>query len=356
MIEKRRIALLVTLILALTIMPIFGDGRLTGEITALSSIQLNDSPETWTFSPAGITELTYSSVGNANVKSEISLQFILPGYPIVIDGEPVMIDGKPVVVPFFQVPDAWIKARFPSFRITVGKTRLSWGDGFFFNAGDLLFGSTGTEGIDLTADELRTQTAFLTAAQVPFGPFTFAELVIMPADDLKLYKTRAGGRYYTTLGDMKAEFGYLHSNQNGHQGYTSFQGNIGPDWYASLSSAVKDDAAEIRDNLNISFGLFHVEQINRISSLNLRLEGLVRPFTSWEQGLLHLYPELSYSPSQEISFSLRAVVAPQTPSAEITAGMQWNLLQGFTLLGYLSSTVDNSFDGAEVMVGINYIY
>lgn len=48
--------------------------------------------------------------------------------------------GTPVVVAI-EVPRAYVKLRFPWMRVTLGKTRLSWGQGLPFNAGDLIFGS-----------------------------------------------------------------------------------------------------------------------------------------------------------------------------------------------------------------------
>lgn len=342
--------IVISMILCLTaVLPLAAEVSITNEISLLGNVEINDDPDTWAITTAGLSELNVASTGNSNVKAEVSLQLALPGVPIAVG-------TQTITLPVFQVPDAWVKARFPSFRITVGKTRLSWGDGFFFNAADLLFGSTDVENIDLISQELRTETAILAAAQIPTGLFSFGEVVLRPSEDKKLYNTAAGGRYYTTIGSTKTEFAYLYHAPEGHRASISLQGNIGPDWYAAVESGIDEQFSDIQDNLDISFGLFHLEQINRIASLSLRLEGLVKPFAQWNEGMLFFYPDISYSPSQEMTVSLRSVILPHEPKADITAGMRWNMLQGFTLLGYVSTTLDDHLSSVNLSVGINYIY
>lgn len=338
---KKMIRLSVILCMAAAL-PLAAEVSITNEISLLANMSINDDPDTWSTKTAGISELNVASTGNSNVKAEVSLQ--------------LTIAEQTVPIPVFQVPDAWIKARFPSFRITAGKTRLSWGDGFFFNAANLLFGSTDVGNINPISQEQRTETAILFAAQIPTGLFSFGEVVTLPSGDMKLYNSAIGGRYYTTLGSTKTEFGYLYHAPEGHRASISLQGNIGPDWYAAFESGIKDQFSDLQDNLDISFGLFHLEQLGRIASLSLRLEGLVKPFSEWDEGMFFFYPDLSYSPSQELTVSLRSVVVPHEPKADITAGIRWNMLQGFTLLGYVSTTVDDHFSGVNLSVGINYIY
>jgi hypothetical protein len=336
---KKMIVISMILCLAAAL-PLAAEVSMTNEISLLGNVEINDDPESWSTLSLAESVLNVASTGNSNVKAEVSLKL-------------TTIAGMPITA---SVPDAWIKARFPSFRITVGKTRLSWGDGFFFNAADLLFGSTDAENIDLISQELRTETAILASAQIPTGLFSFGEVVLRPSEDKKLYNTAAGGRYYTMIGSTKAEFAYLYHAPDGHRASISLQGNIGPDWYAAVESGIDEQFSDIQDNLDISFGLFHLEQINRIASLSLRLEGLVKPFAQWNEGMLFFYPDISYSPSQEMTVSLRSVILPHEPKADITAGMRWNMLQGFTLLGYASTTLDDHLSSVNLSVGINYIY
>ena len=279
-----------------------------------------------------------------------------------------------------------------------------------FNSGDLLFGSTGTS-VDLTADELRTETTWLTAVNVPLGRFSFIEAVALtPAATLitnsvsgavagisygDIAEASAGGRVYTKILDVKTEAGYLYSGSStdaAHRFYTSFQGNLLTDWYLTAGTAVSADAEgddvteSFKDNLSISGGLFYMHQINSISTITFRLEGLYSPFgefeeTAWEAGSdtpvygIYLYPEIIYAPSDTLSISARSVFSPADLSAKITAGVGWNVFEGFTLFAYLLSNAgdgDDTFSWEKdrelaiaagetynriaVSTGISYIY
>jgi hypothetical protein len=95
--------------------------------------------------------LDLKSVGNKNVKGYFQLESLITENYIFLD-----------------IPRAYIKVRFPSFRVTLGKTRVSWGDGFVFNAGDVVFGSMGVISGDLSAETLRDETAWLGRCTCPW--------------------------------------------------------------------------------------------------------------------------------------------------------------------------------------------
>jgi hypothetical protein len=268
----------------------------------------------------------------------------------------------------FSLKKAWVKTRFPGFKLTVGKTRLAWGQGMVFNAGDLLFGSLNPV-LDLTARELRSDTAWLTAVNIPLGPFAFAEAAVLPpslglpgSDDTEdgvkeISRSSLGGRLYFLAGDIKVEGGYLYKGEKkvpgdlpGHRPYLALQGNMGPDWYLAASAApATDEQIDEQDaeddwekTLMVSGGLFHLQELDRNNSLSLRLEALVLPNLYWEEResrdtvyALYLYPELSWT-GGALTVSLQSVVSPLDASAMITTGASWNIYQGLTLLGYLT--------------------
>ena len=264
----------------------------------------------------------------------------------------------------FFLKKAWVKTRFPGFRLTVGKTRLAWGQGMVFNAGDLLFGSLNPV-LDLTAEELRSDTAWLSAVNIPFGPFAFAEAVVLPpsfdsdeeGDVKEISRSSLGGRLYFLAGDVKVEGGYLYKGEEkvsgdvpGHRPYLALQGNIGPDWYLASSAAFATDKQideqdaedDWEKTIMVSGGLFHLQEINRNNSLSLRLEALVFPGLNWEEEEsrdavygLYLYPEISWT-GGSVTSSLQSVISPLDASAMITGGSSWNLYQGLTLLAYLT--------------------
>lgn len=352
----------------------------------------------WAYGCAGKTNISVKSLGNKNVKADLSIDFNLPD----ISGIPVLTLQK-----------AYVKARFPSFRLTAGKTRLSWGEGFVFNSGDIIFGSI-SPNISLVGSELRTETAWLTAVNIPLGRFSFIEALIKAPDMIYSENTPiglgnvrdlgAGGRLYTKLGDIKIEAGYYfdgtdllkydlsHTDEaeeydinSLHRTYLSLQGNLGVDFYLNGSVALPSNGGEVlketaKDSLNLSFGLFHLIEIGYNNSLTLRLESVFLPFRYWkeEKGnagsyAVLLYPEIAFAYGQNINFSVRSIFCPVDISAMITGGFSWNIFEGFNLLTYASFLAgddndtfswskDNwtpgkdTIDGVSFMAGLQYIY
>lgn len=332
MVKRISSALLLLLALSAT-----AENSLTAELTSLAGVARSRDGILAT----GLTEaeLTFRSEGNRNVKGEVTLDADV--------GESALVD----------ISRAYIKARFPEFRITAGKTRLSWGEGFLFNAGDVIFGSQSTR-VDLTADELRTAGKWLASVYYPLGRFSFAEAVYLPPQsdpfatriDLRLYTAGAiseppsiddgqnpsgGARIVLRPGGIKVEGGYLYAGDTElHRPYLSFQGNLGIDYHLSIATALDATAPEpeeAADELAISFGLSHLMRTGYDGTLNLRLEGLVRPEAAQR---LFLYPELSYSPDERRSLFYRAIVSLEDPSAVHILGASWNIYQGFELLAY----------------------
>ncbi len=232
---------------------------------------------------------------------------------------------------------AYFKARFPSFRLTAGKNRLSWGDGMLFNAADVLYGSNDTS-VSLTQAELRGSTDWLVSVNYPLGFFSFAEVVLMPPDSNKMSDTFFGARYYTLIKDVKIEGGYA-TVERLHKPYLSLQGNLGFDWYLSTSIALPTTG----DSWVISAGVFHLVQLASERSLTLRLEFLNRPLGSWEAETISdsnvallLYPELVFAYSPFLSFTLRSIISPLDLSAMSTFGINWNAFDAFNLIANIS--------------------
>ena len=332
-------------------------------------------------------DVSFKSTGNKNVKSELSLKASV--------GETAL----------FEVDKAYIKTRFPAFRTTIGKTRLAWGDGFFFNTGDVIFGSVNPLA-DLTEDEVRTESSWLGSVFVPTGRFSFIEGVILPPQiDLALEywkqtkeqeagtpenyvppspeigETGAGVRIQGKLREVKTEAGYFYKGQTmEHQPYVSAQGNIYVDWYASAATALSEGPEEdngFYENLKISWGLYHIAKPSRDVTLNLRLEGLVLPDGRWKEGEdyyspqtigqyygVYLYPEISAGLPGHKSFFIRGVYSPVDTSGLGTVGASWNIYQGFSVLAYATSQFGEDTDqfcftrygGYSIAIGAEFIY
>ncbi len=377
--EKVKKSLLLLVLLISISSALFAEGTLTMDYSLFNSVlRTRDAANElkWAAAVSGTAQLAYKSSGNKNVKSEISLGLNYPN-PLFAG------TGQEYIYPLLSLDKAYIKARFPEFRLTAGKTRLSWGDGFVFNAGDILFDSV-SAAVDLTSSEIRTDTAWLAAVNIPLGRFSFFEAIVLPpTDELleELTHTSAGGRIYTTLDSLKLETGYMYKGGDAayHQFYAGLQGNIEADWYITGALQLPADGSSVTETLQDSFditaGLFYLTQFDSVRTLSLRLESLIQPFENWSEsstadaqyGIL-LYPEISFTPSDTTSISVRSIISPIDGSAQITAGGSWNVFQGFSLLGYLIGQAGDSDDtfswsnetenwtSLACMIGIIYIY
>jgi len=344
----------------------------------------------WAYGIAGDAALSFKSTGNRNVKADLALDFLLPD-----------IAGTPAV----SLKKAYIKAKFPSFKLTLGKTRIGWGDGITFNSGDVIFGST-TPYVNLTEDEIRSETDWLTSINIPLGRFSFIEGIVKAPDDMNIGNLGAGLRLYTKLAGIKIETGYFfdgtdnpaydinHTSSNTaddisivalHRPYLSLQGNFGPDFYLNSSLAIpaadgNNLEAVVKDTFSISLGLFHVQEVGYDNSITFRLESVILPFMNWNESAgeagsyaLLLYPDITLAIGQNVGIFVKSIISPIDLSAQFTAGFSWNIFEGFNLLSYATVNAGDGndtfswnkttwipgsdvMDGIMLMAGINYIY
>lgn len=329
--------------------------------------------------------LDLQSAGSENVRGQLQLD--------VWAGEDLLLD----------IPRAWLRVRLPGFRITAGKTRLSWGEGFVFNAGDALFGSLDPLAGDLSASALRDQTAWLAAAYIPLGAFSFLEAAVLPfgvppeavqalVDNLpvllapRAFDELAGGaglRGVFKLGGIKLEGGwYADWAAREQRPYLSLQGHLLADWHLSVALAMPFDdpgGREAWERLAVTAGLFHLARLGADRSLSLRLEGALRPGAAWREadgagalpagaasapvyGLV-LFPEAVLALSSSLSLQLRAVLSPVDGSGLALLGTAWSPYQGLSFLAYVSAMAGDANDlyawdygGPALTLGAEFVF
>jgi len=345
------------------------------KLTLLGSI-LSDSSEDPAFSFMGQGELGFAATGNPDVKAEISLSA-------------VYTDAL-ITPPEDLLKKAYIRTHFDILRVTAGKTRVAWGDGFVFNAGDVVFGSM-IPVADLSASLLRDATDWMADLYLPLADFSFIEAIILPYSPertpssplIEADTLRGGGRIVTKLAGIKIETGYLFKGDAIiHNPYVSFQGNIFFDAYISASMSIPAvDPAEqdIRNGLAVSGGIYRIFSLDDSSSLLVRLEAASWPFGIWNEndaagfgnedrfGIL-LYPEITWSPSDILALQLRAMINPVDSSGMISFMTSFSIYQGFDVMGYTWVMYGDANDtyfgfdrpvtggGLGISAGFRYIY
>lgn len=342
MVDRAILLLLITLMSISLFAEVDIDATLSG---LLSLEQVGDSSTTSSGLASG--SLTVKSTGSNYVKSQLTLNF-----------QSYRSYGN------MTIDKAWIKFRYPLLRVTLGKNRITWGEGAVFNAGDVIFDDyinpltdAGDE-VDLTADELKSLNRTMGLVTFPLGRFSFFEMIYLPYDFLSeldltavamrqepeaknLDQNSYGGRYVTRLGGVKLEGGYIFNGDSyKHKPYLSIEGTLGVDYHLS-SSAYIDGSNKEFDDWRISGGIFYLFELEDDKTLTLRLETMVKPDNSSEQ--FQLYPEISYIPNEEWALFLRSIINPLDIVTESTFGLNWKTYPGFTIGSFFTLSWDDEW-------------
>jgi len=248
---------------------------------------------------------------------------------------------------------AFIKTRTDRYRITLGKTRLSWGEGSAFNAGDVIMGGSDLN-LQLTENDYRNSATWLTSFYRATGRFSFTELVIMPPEiqaDLNesptLDKAKVAARTQfrvDRLAKTKFELGYALKGTH-HQPYISLQGGSGLNWH--LSANLQAD-----HSINASAGVYTLSNLGEQYTLSFRSELLYKsagrsteiPNGDNYRTYAYAYVEFGLSKGDGQSYYNRNIISPIDQSAMIILGTNINLHQGLNLFSHVSMQQGNSDD------------
>ncbi len=250
------------------------------------------------------------------------------------------------------VTRAYARVRASGWRATHGLAPMSWGQGFFYNAADVVFGPIGSTA-DITAKELRDLAVWQSTVFVPLGPFSFVEATLLaPEIDLAaaelpdIADAAAGARVLGQLGGAQVEAGYLYrGGGNTHNPFVSLHGSLYVDLYAAASAALPGeglDAADLPSTLLFSCGAYHILRLPDGTDLALRLEALLNAGARWRAGDpgdaygLLLYPEAVWNAGPKLSLVSRNFLSPIDLSALIVLGVDWRMQTGLSLLAFVS--------------------
>ncbi len=263
----------------------------------------------------GRGELDLFSTGNRDVRGWMQLR---------------VEDETTVTIPRLEVRWRMPTASGWTPRFTVGRSRLTWGEGRLFNAGDLINRARpaevlGDAPVAATAD-LREETQWLMAAYLPLGRFSYIETVALTESQDTL---AAGVRIAGTIGPLKSETGYLYRNEDAtHTIYISASGHMLLDVYGAVSLEIDPALANPADSSQYTYtgGALHTATHPRLGSLSARGELLYTPMVD----SLTLFPELIWSPSQLLALFVRSEIQPGILYAP-AGGVSWTPATGLTL-------------------------
>ena len=357
----------------------------TLEVEALNTLSRGEDMDEWDLGGLGRAELDYQSRGSRWVRSRLNIRADIAD---TADGTDLRL----------TIPRAFVRARFPLgerylFRTTFGKSRVTWGDGALYNAGDLVFGAEGRRADLFSTAAIRDETDWLVTAFFPLGQFAFVEPVVLvpetrivegagtPAgqeagsaeaessavttaedqillDSPSFDETAVGSRIQWKLANIKMETGYIFRGADETQDLSfSAQGNMLVDLYGGIATTL-GPGPDPYEAMRLSAGTLHQLRYGAGSVLSFRLEGLLYPDGEWQElseeeildraaaegstggsparYALSLFPEISWSPSESVALFGRVLVSPIDFSALWIAGSEWNIYEGLTLGTYLS--------------------
>lgn len=295
------------------------------------------------FIGTGTGQLNLQSTGNKNVRGYLNLT----------------MNTSDV----FAVDRLYVKTRLDKFRFSMGKSRLSWGEGSVFNAGDVIMGGSDLN-VDLTTSDYRSNSRWLVSVYKPLGRFSFAEIVIMPDEEQATGAGTIAARSQfrlESMGKTKLELGYSQAG-NIRQPYFSLQGGKGLNWHLSGNWQ--------SGSLNLSSGIYSLVALGENSTLNFRFE-LLHKSAGDSQEVIdgrnyqnYGYLELSLIKGSRASYFSRSILSPIDESAFIILGGNFNLHQGLNLYSHIAAQRggrDDTFaqysQGANsVTFGASYIF
>jgi hypothetical protein len=273
-------------------------------------------------------ELSLTSPGSGNVRSEIRIRIPPSGAGTGWDE---------------YIRSAYLRARLPHVRLTAGKSVLTWGDGFLFNAADVP-----TRRFDRRSAPASSDALWMAGLYIPVGAFDFVEVVALPS----LGASDVGGalRLYMGRWAVKTEAGY-HYKEGVHTPYVSLQGHLGLDWWLSSSLDISNDTEEVR----ISGGLFHTIPFIGGAVLSLRAEALGRPIGP-EEGVV-VAVESTYAPAQSRHYTLGATYATHSALLSIALGVSITPLEALTLGGAVTIVAEGwRFASAAATISASWLF
>lgn len=342
----------------------------------------------WRYAPIGEAKIGFKGE-QANVKGEFTPEFRFTNEAVKLD-----------------VYRAYVKFRFEYARFTLGKSTFSWGEGVYFNAGDLLFlDPLKSTNVATNDANIRDNARWLSSLGIPIGlygmyeavavapPYSFMNLFTQmktPQTDPKqaaqaepppsVADTSVGNRFLFKVLGIQTQIGYLFTGQGlYHRPYVSLQGNFldAVDYYVSSSVSIRQknfNSEQVKGSWLLDVGFYYPIKITNNSMINLRLENQFIPLGVWKKESdpidvkygHQLFFDASYRIDQW-TITLRNILSSIDVSDRLVFLVNWNVYQGLSLIfsvdsniggknSLFSSNKDSSTETLGISLGARYIY
>lgn len=292
---------------------------------------------------------------------------------------------------------AFIRANLhENFRLTVGKIPTSWGEGSYYNTGDLLYSSSANAGfMDLREDTIRDNARWLTNFYVPFNQYGFIEaLYAAPNTSLKNLTTdpgsfdiadsAGGGRILFKAGDAQIQTGVMYDGSRDTVGMSfNVSGGIadfvdvyfGTRFEVDPSNPNTEDIA-YSNEYSLGFSLPYTFTSGQF--LSVKLETVFRPWRYWkstnntmtdrdteagDQYGNEIFFEVLYTPVILFTWMNRVIIQPIDGSAQFFTSFIFNPIQDLSIYMQLLAEAGSPNDkysyandgGVYVGLGLKYV-
>lgn len=269
------------------------------------------------------------------------------------------ITGTESVGILLELTRAYIRTRVPignsyNLQLELGKNSLTWGEGSYYNAGDVIFGSS-PKTTDLSSINFRDYAFWQFRMFIPITDFVYLESVvgipdqlykmdsishiIMPSSNIE--SLGAGLRFHAETGFLQWELGgYSRFVSNKISPYISIALPLKVRTYVATSTEfdfstdAENMESQLQETTKISGGMLVTRSVGNEGSI------IVQPELMYQNYLWNVQLNMSWFFRRTLGLVLRGDVDIYQEVYSLLLGPQWLPEEGFTLSMFSVTSVD----------------
>lgn len=287
-----------------------------------------------------------------------------------------------------ELSRAYIRARIPfnigySIQLELGKNTLAWGEGSYYNAGDVIFGSD-PKSSTLQNSSFRDYAFWQLRMFIPINSFSYFEPVfglpdqqytfdssnnVSIASPITLDNVGTGARFHVETGILQWELGaYSRFIQKQVSPYISLAIPLTVRIYIASSTTL--DYRENTDPISvqlgkqtaISGGLLYIFGFDNGGNFTFQPEILYKSFMSTSDSQFAVQLNMLWKITRVLGLVFRSNMSFENQEYSLLLGPQWSPVTGFTLsalsttLMNIENQTDNNTFYSGLDITLNYIY